>query len=61
MSVFIGSEPLLERTLEVLASESAPPKAPYPHKWTEDGKMIGWVFGPVERPLFNFPEADLPY
>ena len=61
---YIGVSELFNRTLELL--KTAPvdrlPPAPYPTKWKdEDGRMMGWVFGPVARADFVIDESEVPY
>ena len=61
MSVYIGIVPMIERTLELLSADHSLPPVPYPKKWTdESGRMMGWVFGPVQRPEFVF-DGELPH
>jgi hypothetical protein len=59
---YIGVEPMLERTLQVLFSDPSVVPAPSPRYWKdENGRIMGIVYGPVERPDFVIDEAELPY
>ena len=60
--VYIGVVPMLDRTVELLNSHCKLPPAPRAVKWRDEkGKMMGWVFGPVEREEFYIDESELPY
>ncbi len=61
---YIGSQELFERTLDLLSScpLGRLPVPPKPVKWRDEaGAMVGWVFGPVSRPVFQIDESELPY
>ena len=61
--VYIGAEPMLERTIELLNDPSidiSRVTAPMPSITYDFDRPIA-VWGPVERPEFVIDEKELPY